>query len=105
MKTNRNQNALYRMLSSIKLEFYLDNFINTGYISSDLMYLQMLTRQPITEAILTEIGIDKIGFRMRLLNKLRTEAQNYANKANRTSVVFETRKNENEEFCNLCKIF
>ena len=50
-----------------------------------------------------EIGIDKIGFRMRLLNKLRTEAQNYANKANRTSVVFETRKNENEEFCNLCK--
>ena len=105
LKTTRNQNNLYRMLSNIKLECLLDNFINGGYVSPDLLYMQMLTRQPVTEGILKEIGIDKIGFRMRILNKLKTESQIYGNKCNRNSVIFETKRNENEEFCNLCKIF
>lgn len=103
MKSTRNQNNLYRMLSNIKLENLLTNFIDGGYISPDLLYIQMLTRQPITEGVLKEIGIDKIGFRMRILNKLKTESQIYGNKCNRNSVTFETKRNE--EFCNLCKVF
>ena len=42
---------------------------------------------------------------MRILNKLKTESQIYGNKCNRNSVIFETKRNENEEFCNLCKIY
>ena len=48
--------------------------------------------------------IDKINFSTSL-NKLKTESQIYGNKCNRNSVIFETKRNENEEFCNLCKIF
>ena len=103
----RNKNGLMRMLSTIKMEKFTDYFINAGYPSADLLIVQMLSRQPLDEKVLElEIGIEKIGYRMRIMNKLKTEAGIYAAKVKKNGVVFETRKpGSEEEFCNMCCVF
>ena len=60
---------------------YIDNFIVCGYYSLDLILIQMLSKQPLTEELLeNEIKIDKIGYRARIMNKLKEDAIKYNNK-------------------------
>ena len=104
--STRNRNTLFRMLSTIKLESFTDCFINAGYPSADLLIIQMLSRQPLNESQLEqEVGIEKIGYRMRIIHKLKSEAAVYGARIKKSAVIFETRKQENEEFCNLCNVF
>ena len=64
-------NILYKWLESIKLQKFFNNFYNQGYHSLDLLLIQMLSKNPLTDEILKEdIDIDKYGYRLRLLNKL-----------------------------------
>jgi hypothetical protein len=115
---NLNENKLYRLLSSINLEHYLNNFLINDYTSPELLYIQMISRQPLTENILlNDIGIDKVGYRMRLINKLKNESNNFIYKikngilANnnfhfkKSSIIIESQKGNNNELCNLCLIF
>ena len=46
-----NENKLYRLLSSINLEKYINNFLINDYTSPELLFIQMLTRQPLNEEI------------------------------------------------------
>ena len=79
----------------------------------------MLTRQPLNEEILlNEIGIDKVGYRMRLLNKIKNESNNFLFKIKngilgnnnfhfkKSSIIFESQRgNNNNEFYNMCLMF
>ena len=104
--STRNRNTLLRLLSAIKLESFIDSFVNAGYPSADLLIVQMLSRQPLNDVQLErEIGIEKIGYRMRIIHKLKSEAAVYGTRIRKSAVIFETRKQENEEFCNLCNVF
>ena len=48
------------------------NFVLNGYHSIELLLLQMESKYPITtEALRDEIGIDKVGHRSRIINKLK----------------------------------
>ena len=79
----------------------------------------MISKQPLTEDILfNDIGIEKVGYRMRLINKLKNESNNYIYKVKngiignnnfhikKNSIVLESQKNNNNnnEFCN-CIIY
>ena len=118
-QNDRNYNCLYRLLSSISLESYINNFINNGYTSPELLFVQMQSKQPFNDEILIrEIGIEKIGYRMRVLNKIKSEGCNYLYKlkngflgknnfGDTKTVIFERKKddeNNNNEFCNMCSI-
>ena len=118
-QNDRNYNCLYRLLSSISLESYINNFINNGYTSPELLFVQMQSKQPFNDEILfREIGIEKIGYRMRILNKIKSEGCNYLYKlkngflgknnfGDTKTVIFERKKddeNNNNEFCNMCSI-
>ena len=115
---NLNENKLYRLLSSINLEHYLNNFLINDYTSPELLYIQMVSRQPLTDNILlNDIGIDKVGYRMRLINKLKNESNNFIYKIKngilnnnnfhikKSSIIIESQKGNNNELCNLCLIF
>lgn len=96
--------SLYRFLTTIKLEHYLNNFIASGYHSPELILIQMLSRQPITEYTLQyEIKIDKIGYRSRMLNKFREEAKSYVSRIKNGNVLIESQKGASD-FCNGCLI-
>ena len=110
----RNNNFLYRFLSSMYLENYLNNFLMNGFSSPELMFLIMNSRNVINESVLNEIGIEKIGYRMRIISKIKNDSKIYINKCKNNfldknnnnnnekgTVVFEKK----EEFCNTCLLF
>ena len=90
-------------LKTIKVDNYLINFVKSGYHSLELLLIQMETESPINQEILRdEIGIDIIGYRSRILNKLREDGKNMYNKLKTTTLV--VNQNGNEKKCE-CFIF
>ena len=104
LSSDRNSTLLMKMLSSIKMEKFISNFLDNGYTSPDLLYALMLTRQPITKEILKYIGISKVGYQMRILNKLRTESALLANKIKNNLLLLEAKKAD-DDLCNMCLIY
>ena len=80
MNDDRCIKDLKKWLKTMKVEDYLMNFVNNGYHSIELLFLQMQIECPITQEILRdEIGIDLIGYRSRILNKLKEDGKNMYN--------------------------
>ena len=74
---DKNIIKLKNWLDELKIGIYLENFMKNGYHSLELMILQMESKNPLTDEILKEeIGIDKIGHRSRIVNKLIDDAKN-----------------------------
>ena len=94
---------LNKWLKTIKVDNYLINFVKSGYHSLELLLIQMETESPINQEILRdEIGIDIIGYRSRILNKLREDGKNMNNKLKTTTLV--VNQNANQKNCE-CFIF
>ena len=64
--------------------------------------MQSLSKNPLNDNILKEIGIDKLGHRARILNKLKEESKAYNNKL-RSSVIT-LNSQENSKMCGDCLI-
>ena len=95
---------LKKWLENLKIEDYLTNFIYSGYYSVELLLIQMVSNNPLTNEILKEeIGIDKIGYRTRIINKLKDEARNLMKKINSNMLDVNTGE-ENQNNCQ-CFIF
>ena len=74
-------------LKELKVENYLENFVNGGYHSLELMLMQMETKNPINDKILKDdLGIKKIGHRARIINELTEAGKRFHNKL-KTSMV------------------
>ena len=94
---------LYEWLKPIKVENYIENFIDGGYHCVELMLLQMESKSPITDAILRDdLGITKIGHRARIINKLLEEGKKLNNKLKNSMVIVGNGKTE--KICE-CSIF
>ena len=103
MENDENINILNNWLKSLKIEDYLMNFIYNGYYSIELLLLQMESKNPLTvEMLKDEIGIDKIGHRSRIINKLKDEGRSYNNKL-KTSVLI-VGDGEKNKYCD-CLIY
>ena len=98
-----NIKKLYEWLQTLKIEKYLENFVEGGYHSVELMLIQMESKNPITDVILKdELGINKIGHRARIINKLLEEGKKYNNKLKSSMLI--VGKNETEKICD-CMVF
>ena len=88
-------------LRNIRLEQYIKNFILNGYFSIDLLLVQSSSKNPLTDDILRdEFGIEKLGHRARILNKLKEESKNFANKLRDSIMSYQTE--ENSKICSEC---
>ena len=95
---------LKRWLENLKVEDYLINFIYSGYHSVELLLLQMISQNPLTSEMLKEeIGIDKIGYRSRIINKLKDEAKFFYGQLKTKTLVI-NKGDENSNNCQ-CIIF
>lgn len=73
--------SLREWLRTLKLEELTSNFIQNGFDDYEFILLQMFSRYPITEEILTnDVQIQKPGHRNRILGKLKEEAKNIIEK-------------------------
>ena len=103
IKNDINIKNLKNWLKNLRIDTYLKNFISNGYHSLELLFLQMESQSPLTAEILKEeVGIDKIGHRSRIINKLKEDGRSYINKL-KTSVLL-VGNNNNTKFCD-CIIY
>lgn len=70
-----NSTGLFKWLESVRLEFLYDILMMGGFDDIDQMVLQMKSKFGITEDMLESIGIDKPGYRKRLLAALDEEVR------------------------------
>ena len=76
-----NVKNIFNWLKNIKIENYLENFIEGGYYSIELILMQMNSKFPINDNIIKdELGILKVGHRARLINKLIDDGKKFGNK-------------------------
>ena len=79
---------LNKWLKNLKVEDYLINFIYSGYHSVELLLMQMISYNPLTSEMLKEeIGIDKIGYRSRIISKLKDEAKGFLGQLSTKTLV------------------
>jgi ankyrin repeat protein len=91
-------------LRNIRLEQYIRNFILNGYFSVDLLLIQTISKNPLTDEILKdEFGIDKLGHRARILNKLKEDSKHFFNQLRDSVVCLQTA--ENNKICSECHIY
>ena len=89
---------------NIRLEQYIRNFILNGYFSVDLLLIQTISKNPLTDEILKdEFGIDKLGHRARILNKLKEDSKHFFNQLRNSVVCLQTA--ENNKICSECNIY
>lgn len=103
LDTNDHQSKiLENWLNHLKMQGYISKFLNNGIYSLEQLFLQSITKSPFTDEILEkEIKIEKIGYRARLLNKIKTDTKDYIGKLRNSSLSF---KKEEEESCK-CIVF
>ena len=104
--------SLYNFLTSINLEEYIETFIHNGYHNAELLYVQMASKNPITEDILkNDLGLNKIGHIKRIMLNLISCSENYIKQlknkniesSNIKSIEFEGNPYLNS--CDACLIF
>jgi len=105
--------SLYQFLHGIHLDEYFQLFIDSGFSSAELLFMQMASKNPITEDILkNDIGINKIGHLQRIMISLKEETKKYVDnlrikseKSNGKykSLIFE--ENPYLNSCEACFIF
>ena len=74
-------NKLLKWLNKLNIGEYLDNFVLNGYYSIELLLIQMVSKNPLNDDLLSnEIEINKIGHRSRILNTLIEESKEFHKK-------------------------
>ena len=110
-KIDIKNNSLYKFLFRINCEKYINDFIDSGYYNSELLFLQMASRQPLNVDILIEdIGLDKNDAK-KILDNLIEGSKNFIEDIK----YFEENKEKKNKFiileennfksCDLCLIF
>ena len=98
-KTAEELSSLKQWLVELNLQNYHFLFIKAGFFDLEKMFFVMNSSYPITEEILKDIGIEKIGHRQRILIKLREEAKN-----RRKTHSFVCENDAKAIACGTCKI-
>ena len=83
-----NVKKIYNWLKNLKIENYLENFLEGGYHSIELILMQMNCKFPINDYILKDdLGILKVGHRARIINKLVEDGKKFWNKLNNNNTI------------------
>ena len=73
--------SLYIFFSSLNLEEYISKFKNSGYNNVELLYIQMISKYPITEDFLkNDIGLNNTEHIKKIILNLKNRSENYIHK-------------------------
>jgi len=103
-KIDIKNNSLYKFLFRINYEKYINDFIDAGYYNSELLFLQMASRQPLNVDILIEdIGLDKNDAK-KILDNLVEGSKNFIEDKRKKNKFIILEEN-NFKSCDMCLIF
>ena len=111
-KIDIKNNSLYKFLYRINCEKYINDFIDAGYYNSELLFLQIASKQPLNADILIEdIGLDKNDAK-KIMTNLIEGAKNFIEDIKYIEENKEKNKNKfiileenNFKSCDMCLIF
>ena len=103
--------SLYYFLLKLNLEEYFNNFIENGYNNAELLFIQMASKNPITDDIIkNDLGIEKIGHLQRIMISLKKKKKKYVgsltkkeNNDKNKNIIYE--ENPYLNSCDACSIF
>lgn len=103
--------SLYYFLLKLNLEEYFNNFIENGYNNAELLFIQMASKNPVTEDIIkNDLCIEKIGHLQRIMISLKEESKKYVgsltkkeNNDKNKNIIYE--ENPYLNSCDACSIF
>lgn len=99
-----NCNSLGKFLLKYNCQKYKNNFQNNGYYNSELLYYQMLTREPINQDnIIDDFGIKDEYYINNILKGLEFESQLYFNKLRKINKILDV-NNTYKYSCDSCSI-
>ena len=98
--------SLFKFLSCIGCEKYVNNFRRNGYYNSEILFSQMLTRESISEKMIKEdICIDSEYIVGKIIKSLNVASRNYIKKLRKNknkNLIFDNKIYANS--CELCLI-
>lgn len=103
--------SLYIFFSSLNLEEYILKFKKSGYYNVELLYMQMISKYPITEDILiNDFGLKNSEHIKKIMLNLKNRSQNYIHKLykkniddkNNRTIIYEN--NPYRRSCETCNI-
>ena len=103
--------SLYIFFSSLNLEEYILKFKKSGYYNVELLYMQMISKYPITEDILiNDFGMKNSEHIKKIMLNLKNRSQNYIHKLykkniddkNNRTIIYEN--NPYMKSCGTCNI-
>lgn len=103
--------SLYIFFSSLNLEEYILKFKKSGYYNVELLYMQMISKYPITEDILiNDFGLKNSEHIKKIMLNLKNRSQNYIHKLykkniddkNNRTIIYEN--NPYMRSCETCNI-
>ena len=101
-----NNSSLYQFLSSINLEEYIEIFRKNGYYNAELMYIQMVCENPITEDMLKkDFGLNEIELIKRIILNLNDCSKNYVKSLKKRNVdnkIYKSIVYEGNPCCKAC---
>ena len=99
-ENDKNIQKLKEWIEKLKIGNYFMNFINCGYYSIELLFVQMASSNSLNNEILKdEIGIQKVDYRERIIDKLKEDSKNYIDEICLNKLVM----NKGEENTNNCQ--
>ena len=103
IEKDKNISKLNNWLKEINVETLLSNFISNGYHSLELLLIQLESKEPLSvEKLKNDLGIDIIGFRQRIYNKLKDDRRKLIGRLKKNLIITEQRNND---ICHDCHIF
>ena len=101
-----NNSSLYQFLSSINLEEYIEIFRKNGYYNAELMYIQMVCENPITEDMLKkDFSLNEIELIKRIILNLNDCSKNYVKSIKKRNVdnkIYKSIVYEGNPCCKAC---
>jgi hypothetical protein len=103
--------SLYIFFSSINLEEYISKFKKSGYYNVELLYMQMISKYPITEDVLeNDFGMKNTEHIKKIMLNLKNRSQNYIHKLykkniddkNNRTIIYEN--NPYMKSCETCNL-
>jgi hypothetical protein len=96
--------SLPQWLASMRLESLVSLFTESGLDDTEANLYLMTTNYPITEQVLTDIGVVKPGYRIRLLARLRHDSLNLTRREQMALRGIEMEANERTSVCESCRV-
>lgn len=96
-------NSLYNFLSGINYEKYVHKFYEGGYYNSELIFVQMASKQPLNEDILiNDLGVNKYDA-TKIIENLKDGSNKYIQNIDKNKCIIE--ENNNIKSCEMCLLF